>query len=158
MILNTLTKKQFYQLAKKVLRELDEAQTYSDSNMTRDMYENTKRKYGLIDLEIEYMRKFRSTPFLLRCADGSRLTVNSPVLSRKQYSTTYDVNGDITGFTDSTKVKRNRSTTNPQEKKEPRTKSSLSIEEQLKVISDFNQKNGQLVKPTNKKNQDVHEE
>jgi hypothetical protein len=140
MILHKLTKKEFYILAKLVLAELDEGQNYFDNGMTRAIYDSVKGKYNLNDLEIEYMRLFRSWPFVLRCKDGSVLKVTTPLIKNK-YRYTYNENGDCVGFVDSVNEKRNRNKeANIEKQPKPQPKSSLSVEEQIKVIKSFNRK------------------
>ena len=145
MILHKLTKKEFYILAKAVLAELDEAQAYFDNVMTRTMYDNTKNKYHLNDLEIEYMRIFRSWPFVLRCSDGNLLKVTTPLIKNK-YRYSYNENGECVGFVDSVNEKRNRDKgANDKKNCKVLPKSSLSLDEQVKIIKAFNKKHGERV-------------
>lgn len=145
MILHKLTKKEFYTLAKLVLAELDEAQIYFDNAMTRSMYENTKYKYKLCDMEIEYLRLFRSWPFVLRCADGKVLRVTTPLVKNK-YRYNYNENGECVGFVDTVNEKRNRDRgANEKKVQKVLPKSSLNLDEQVKIMKSFNKKHNDKV-------------
>lgn len=145
MILHKLSKKEFYLLAKNVLAELDEGQAYSDNAMTRNVYENVKAKYRLLDVEIEFLRIFRSWPFTLRCKDGELLRVTTPLI-KNRYRYLYNENGECIGFAEGVTDKKNRKNLQEERKERVTPKSSLTIEEQVSVIKMLNNKHSKASK------------